>query len=370
MNIRTLLATVVVAACDRATAVPRAATRIPVGDRPVDVVAADLDGDGAIDLVSADAGARTLSVRLRRAGGWRPGPGARPALDAEPHLLATADLDGDGDRDLVATAHDRGGVYAWLNDGAGGFRPAAGSPRPVFVGPRPHNHGLAVADLDGDGDDDVVVADQGAAAVAVAVADGRGGLVAAPPIPLPAQPYPIALGDLDRNGRADLVAPLITGQAIAVLRGDGGGGFAPVASSPVPTARPRPYAVALCDLDRDGALDAVVTHDDDDALTLLRGDGVGGLAPTWPPVASAARMWRPTCADVDGDGALDVVGAAGQRGVVVLRGDGHGGLRPGGAAPGGGWTVVVADLDRDGRSELISPDPDRDVIVVSPGRRR
>ena len=357
-----------IGACQRTPqpATALATDTIPVGAMPVDVAAGDLDGDGKLDLVSTEARGRTISIRLQRAGAWVPPAGTPPTLPLEPHLVALGDLDRDGDLDLLATAHDSGAVFAWLGDGTGRFAPAPGSPVPVFAGAPPHNHGLAAGDLDADGDADVVVADQDARAAGVLLAVLGGRLVPSPasPIALGASPYPPALGDMDGDGKLDLVVPLVGAEAVAVLLGDGGGGFAPAPGSPLRTARPRPYAVMLGDLDRDGALDAVATHDDTDEISVLLGDGHGRLhAAPGSPVSLGLRVWRGTLADVDGDGALDLV-AAGSGSLVIARGDGAGGLGPPRREPAGGWVAIAADLDGDGRPELVAPDPEASVLRI------
>ena len=356
------------ASCVRAPE-PKAAlgeATIPVGAMPVDVAAGDLDGDGKLDLVSADARGRTISIRLQRAGDWVPGAGAPLTLPLEPHIVALGDLDRDGDLDLFATAHDSDGVFAWLGDGSGRFAPAPGSPMAAFGSARPHNHGLAVGDLDGDGDADVVVADQDARAAGVLLAVDGGRLVPsqASPVALGAEPYPPALGDMNRDGKLDLVVPLVGGQAVAVLLGDGGGGFAPAPGSPLRTVRPRPYAVMLGDVDRDGALDVVAAHDDTDDVSVLLGDGSGRLhAAPGSPVSLGLRVSRGALADVDGDGDLDLV-AAGSGSLVIAHGDGRGGLAPSRRASFSGWRAIVRDLDGDGKPEIVAPDPDASVLRV------
>ena len=353
---------------------------VAVGDRPAALAAGDIDGDGEVDLISAN-GDGTLSVSVQSAGSWRALPAITPP--AALHMIALVDLDRDGDLDVVGTAHDSGAVFVGAGDRKGGF---AFSAITAVSTAKPHNHGLVVGDLDGDGDDDVVVADQtGATAVTLrndglrtpcgsaarpgkAGACDRGQLAVAATLALGGEAYPPALGDLNRDGRLDLVVPLIGGQSVGVWLGDGAGGFAQAPGSPHRTRDARPYAATVLDLDRDGDLDVVAPHDDTDHVSVLLGDGSGRLvdAPA-SPISFGKRVWRPVAADVDGDGDLDVAGV-GEGTLVIARGDGRGGLAPA-MQWGVGWSIVAADIDRDGVTDLVAPDLDRDVLVIWRGPR-
>ncbi|MEX1363896.1 MAG: VCBS repeat-containing protein [Nannocystaceae bacterium] len=123
-----------------------------------------LDGDGALDLPVVDLVAMELEV-------WR-GDGAGGLLRAEPIALparpvdvVVADVDGDGDDDLLVP-DEAGGVTVMTSDGEGGLSVLE---RPEVPGPA---RGVAVADLDRDSDRDLVVLAEADPAVWVLL--GRG----------------------------------------------------------------------------------------------------------------------------------------------------------------------------------------------------
>jgi hypothetical protein len=59
---------------------------------------------------------------------------------------------------------------------------------------------------------------------------------------------------------------------VIVLTGDGHGRFTPAPGSPYPAGRGA-WEVSLADLDRDGALDLVIANGEDGTVTILLGNG-------------------------------------------------------------------------------------------------
>src|SRR5215471_4687513 len=80
----------------------------PVGWEPVSVVAADFNGDGAIDLAVANHSSGDLSILLARGHGEFE-PERRVPMGGEPSWIAAADLNADGKIDL-AVADSIGGL--------------------------------------------------------------------------------------------------------------------------------------------------------------------------------------------------------------------------------------------------------------------
>ena len=181
--------------------------------RVSDVHAADLDGDGDLDVAVAEFGwQRTGSLRLLVNEG--DGRFVGRILDARhgAQRLASADLDGDGDLDLVVLySQEIESVTAFFNVGGLAFQR-----RDLFRADTPlwGSIGLLVADLDRDGDPDIVHyngdnydAPRLAAFQGVRLLENTGGGVFRDRVlaRLPGA-HDVEAADLDADGDLDLVA--------------------------------------------------------------------------------------------------------------------------------------------------------------------
>ncbi|HET9480387.1 MAG TPA: VCBS repeat-containing protein, partial [Candidatus Polarisedimenticolia bacterium] len=337
------------------------------GKGPVGLAAGDFDGDGWSDVVTADHGyngqGNTLSLLANDGAG-----GLLPPIPYNvgnrPFRVAAADLDGDGFVDLAAALGNvlqQGPleVRILFNDRLGGFAPPVrltGLYTSVAFGATVHP-----ADLDGDGDVDLVYGDAGLRAgssindlYGVAVFRNPGTGTFGAPEAYVLGPYTgsaIALGaaELTGDGRVDLVGALGSNGGWVLLPGNAAGGFGPVQRI---IGGETPYDVEIADVDGDGDLDPIVADRDSMQLSVMTnpGDGTFVRAADFPVEPFAPSFDH---GDIDNDGDLDVV-AAGAALFKILknRGDGtfdittwYPGFQP--------LDTVLADLEGDGDLDLV-----------------
>jgi hypothetical protein len=118
------------------------------------MLAADLDGDGRLDVAIAGSPPQDnqVAVLLGKGDGSFGSPSIYESCNT-PVQIHAADLDGDGDLDLVVTCRDNGQLVWMQNDGAAGFATWG----QIFVESTPI--AAAVLDWNGDARPDVVALD-------------------------------------------------------------------------------------------------------------------------------------------------------------------------------------------------------------------
>jgi len=214
------------------------------------ITVADLNGDKRPDIIVANRSSNPEKpvpcfVCLNDGQGGFPSEIPLPTQSAT--IIVAADLDGDGKIDLFVPHRDGGQSLIFWNDGSGKF-----AAPPVPVGPKVSNaRAAAAADIDGDGRVDLVIGD---AKTGLFIYRSEGRRMFAAPFAIgdkSGAPYSIAVMDLNRDGKPDLVVgrqeargSVFFNQSSAgslrfedVSWGDGQGAV---------------YGVALGDLDGDG----------------------------------------------------------------------------------------------------------------------
>jgi hypothetical protein len=338
------------------------------------VVVADFNLDGKPDIASTDGygdGGHPggLFVLMNRTLPIIPFLNFAPADEfttaTHPRVAAAADLNADGKVDLV-TSNITSDLDVFMNTTAVGALSASFTSTVVANGNVPNS--VAVGDLNGDGKPDLAVANPGANTVSVYLnTSSPGGLPtfsAKTDITTKSMPYWVALADLNADGLADL--------AIAHW----GDPFVSVVLNTTPALAATPSFesrvdfpvtgssefVACGDIDRDGKPDLVVVDDLGGKVSvLLDRTPASASVPVFAPSVefpAAAYAHRVDIADLDQDGIPDLAIAA-EGAILVMRGTTPiGGSQPS-FAPGidfypfGGYSVATADLDADGRLDLV-----------------
>ena len=188
------------------------------GPAPQALAIANLDRDGAIDVVVANRTGWVSALLGIGDGTLAAAPSVELTANEGSSAIALADLDQDGAADLVlGSEHYFAGLHVKLGRGDGTFAPAI-----TYAVDSPTS--LAVADLDGDGRLDVATRHANSEA---AVLLGRGdGTLAAPAFyPLVADLNVIAAGDVTGDGVLDLAG--MSWQAFPPATGKAGGGCWP-----------------------------------------------------------------------------------------------------------------------------------------------
>jgi hypothetical protein len=350
-------------------------SRYPAGKGAHFVTLADLNGDGNLDIAVANNDSEDVTILLGDGRGhFRPAAGSPFAAGHAPNDLAVGDFNGDHKPDLAIVNHDTPHLTLLLGDGRGGFTPAPKSP--FTTQSKPHPHGVAAADFNRDGNLDVVTDSAGDDKVEVLLGDGKGGL-ATPGrrFSVGRRPYQrVRLGDFNKDGNPDIVTTNLSGANATVLLGDGAGGFREAAGSPFPCG-PRPFSVAVGDVNHDGNSDLAIVNwngqvatPQHNTLTILLGDGRGGFRPmAGSPFPTGKAPCHVAIGDINGDGYADVVTVnAADNSVSIFLGTAAGRLVKGPDLPVGQrpFGVALGDLNGDGKADIVTANHDADDITV------
>lgn len=332
----------------------------------------DVNGDGTLDVVVAcgaccgdrhqPTGGHVVVLLGDGRGGMRDAEGSPHKVGPTARKIALGDVDGNGSLDIAVAEHDSNALTILVNDGKGRFTGLSSRPEIAPSSVRPHTHDIAIADVNGDGYADLLATVANAGSIAVLLGNGKGAFAPAAGSPMRVGRHPydsIAIGDLNGDSKPDLVMPDLHGHAIVALLGSGTGTFAQAPGLPVAVDQ-RPGYVAIGDMNGDGHLDAVASHDDYGILDILFGDGTGRLTSApGSPIRVALPIWGVMIADMNGDRRPDIIGGvAGGRNVLVFWNDGKAGFSEERAlrteAGEGAGYVNAADVNRDGRPDIVT----------------
>jgi hypothetical protein len=324
-------------------------------DSPQGVAAADLNGDGRIDLATANYLISSVGVLINR------GDGAFQldslyGVDYGPVAVCVLDLERDGDLDLVS-ANGYSNTVTVLRNNGGIFSTYA----QYLVGDSPY--ALCAADLDNDGYADLAVASSNDDDVSILLNQGDGDLALTAHYPVGHAPRGLCAGDVDSDGHMDLLVANYVDNTLSVLVNKGTGIFSPQQVYPL---KGSPRSLGVGDFDGDGHLDAAMGDFDENRVSVVFNQGDGSFGPdTLYLVASGPS--DVFVGDVDGDGHQDLaLSRSTGDDVMVMRNDGQGHFSDQQAFAAGDRArgVCGGDVDGDGDLDLAVACYDADAVVL------
>jgi hypothetical protein len=316
------------------------------GIAPISLTVSDMNRDGKPDLVVANVNSNTLAVLLNTT---EPGAAAPSFSDKQdlatadgPLFVTASDLNGDGNLDLVV-ANLASSVSVFLNNSAPGATTLDFAVRQDFVtgdGPR----SVAAGDFNGDGKLDIAVVNFDSNSVAVLLNGTVPGAAVVRfddvhEFPTGVRPTSVAVGDVDRDGKLDLAVANLVSNTVSVLLNTTAPGATTSSFSGKQDFATNfiPTSITVGELNGDGMLDLAVANSNSDNVSVLLNTAVPGSgAPSF-----AIKQ------DFD----------TGNRPVSVIKGDLNG---------DGKLDLAVANLDADSVSVLLNtPAPEPKTLQFS-----
>lgn len=348
------------------------------GKYPRGLALGDFNLDGKVDLLVSKGNSATFSVLTNTSSGstvsFAPDLDF-PVMGNDHEVPATGDLDGDGKLDIVVPESNSANLFLFRNITTG---PAItfNQPYTLQVGSNPMS--VAISDLDGDGKPEVVTTNVGFGEVSVYRNKSTpGNFSFAAPVNLGSNlgPYSIALADLDADGKAEIVltSQFSTPSYLYVLKNNSTVGNISF-QTPLQLANiAGPYTVAVGDLNGDSKPDLVAASAFSNTVVVKQNTSTPGslaFSGTTKSYVTGSFPEGVAITDFDGDNKPDIVAANQQANTVsVLRNissgtsilfDTHVDYAVG-SAPN---FVSCADLDGDGRSEIITANTSSDGVSV------
>lgn len=316
-----------------------------VGNQPLSIVSGDFNGDGRLDLATANRLSSDVTVLLGQPGNTFKTMQA-VAVGTDPFSLVAGDFNRDGCVDIGTANLKSNDVSLLLGHGDGEFRQSRST---NATGQQPNE--VISWDFNGDGRIDLATANFNSGTVSVLLGQGDGTFQNGGTCPAGENPKALVEGDFNGDGRPDLAVANYGSNDMTVLLGNGDGTFLNFGLIPVEN---NPTSLVAADFNDDGLIDLAVVNQMSNDVTVLLGDGQGGFHTSGSFAAGSAPQ-QIVAGDFDGDGHLDLaVANYYSQDITVLLGQGNGTFLGGESTSVGSNAValVVGDFNGDTHLDL------------------
>ncbi len=269
-----------------------------VGDDPIFVFSADLDGDNDYDLIVGNDNSNTISILLNNNDGTFESDTTYGTGNG-PRAIFSIDLDGDNDNDLAVANHWNNNVSIFLNNGDGTFQEDV--TYGVGVGP----WSVFSTDLDGDNDNDLAVANWDSGNVSILLNNGDGTFQPDVTYSTSYGSHSVNCADLDGDNDNDLAVANLLSDNVSILINNGDGTFQPKVTYETSGSAAGVFAIDLDgDNDNDLAVAPWTQGQNGISIFLNNGDGTFQSEINYGDDYSSRSIFS---ADFDGDYDNDLV---------------------------------------------------------------
>ncbi len=332
------------------------------GSQPTSVTSFDFDGDGNLDIATANYNSNNVSI-LRGNGKGQFAAAVNYAVGSKPVQILPVDLNLDGKPDLVIANSGDNTITRLLNDGTGSFI-SSNVVSSTASGSKART--ITVADFNGDHNPDLAVAHTGSNQLSVLLGDGKGEfqLVDHPVDHRISSPNSIVSGHFNDDDKIDLAIANKGTKKVYILYGQGDGTFT---SGDEYGGNNEPSAIATGDFNHDGWVDIAVANNgpSEYSLHILFGNQTGTLREETISTFSN-QVFSLAVGDYNGDGKLDIAVPALLRSVSVFLGDGTGSfnLENSYSTDVMPRSVAAGDFNNDGKDDLATANYYADNITI------